>query len=636
MVITSLSLALAVELPFRGWMNILPFFDLFRLPSLFRYFTILSFSLIAAKMIGDHPYPNDEASRFRKLFNRLSVFLAGVFTIALLTLSIRRPEAIINVVQLNPSSISEAMIFQLLIHLSLLGAFLLTASLLKNKIAFYQLMLIYTALDLTIAFQLNSRVSLLSELPLRQMQTCIDELPQGYPTPPTSDVLGSNSDKTLYAGSVYRNTNTLFKRIGWDGYTPYQYQQYIEFEKTTFFQKALGLPSIFLSKPLSNDNPLNFFTSDPIFNPAPGLLQISEFNPNSCTVITRVDTPRVLIYNQNFIDGWKASVDDRSTELIRIDHSLMGVHVPSGEHEIKFFYDPGNLRNALWISSIALFTCLVFFFWLNRNKKSYQIALILLGTIFTSKSYQFLSHPKAKPSFSNATIINQVDEMVLSPDLSTNYDRFLDKGDLPRFRQYVENQVGELNYLDREVCAPQHHLFGAFVDQHYKTIVTTNRGKYILKQASNDVDSLNFRMFNGFEANVSGWYDADVAIRYEKDNLFQSLKNRNFSATYELDLSTIPWEDTGEIEISLDYRNTEPIESSLIFTLKDVDKKEIVWKSQKLADHQKVSWRKKAWTLTSISEWNDAGYLTIYVWNQGKTNLEIDNFQLNLRQRTDK
>ncbi|MCB0689784.1 MAG: hypothetical protein KDC53_24760, partial [Saprospiraceae bacterium] len=146
-------------------------------------------------------------------------------------------------------------------------------------------------------------------------------------------------------------------------------------------------------------------------------------------------------------------------------------------------------------------------------------------------------------------------------------------------------------------------------------------------------DSLVFLMQHRFEAPVNNWFDQNVSIKYENDNLFQSLKNRRYSATFKLDLQTIQWSEVAKIQISLDYRNSGPMETSLIFALQDQNEQDIVWKSQELSSHE-GSWKKQVWTQDRQPVWDEARYLGVYIWNAGQSDVEIDNVHLAMSRRS--
>lgn len=630
MALLSLGLALAAELPLRQWLNTLPLFDLFRFPSLFRYFTLLSLTLIAARMIGDHPYPNDDVSRFRNQVLKLSFLFFLMSLIGLALLIVRDPQVVSDMISLKIVKVSDAMTFQLTVIIALLVVFMVACRLLKNRMAFFSILLLYTATDLVISSQLNARVSVFSEEPFQIIQECLAKLPKGYPLPPLHDAIGSNSDQNLHSGVLYRNTNTLYKRIGWNGYTPYQYQRYIEFEKTPFFEKALALPPLFAATAMTRQPGKDYDDSYPVLNLPLNQFQITGFGPNQITAETNLDYRSAVIYNQNLTKDWTAKVDGTSRDIIPVDMALMGVVVESGNHIVEFIYNPGNLYNALIISLVSLFLSLLFYSWLNRGSQKYMIlcALCVLPFIWW---LLFNQRPKKDlPRVQNSVLVNQIDE---GDHVNGVYsDRFLDKGDLERFRQIVMNYREDFSFITRSICNPQSQIFVNYLQSEDLIADSSHNGVYKIYLCSNSQQQNIYSMLNNFEAPQAGWKDQGVNLRLEQNNTFQSLKDRDYSATFTLNLNSVRWSESKVVKIKMNHRNSEPIESSLIFNLQEEDMKDLVWKSQLLSDHQSSenTWKTHEWILSVEPHWKPARYLNVYIWNKGKTDLDIDNIEVTL------
>jgi hypothetical protein len=597
---------------------------------LFRYFTLLSLTLIAAKMIGDHRYPNDDVSRFRNLLLKLSFVFFLLSLIGLAGLIIRDPQVVSNVVSLKIAGVSDAMALQLSIIIALLVVFMVGCRLLKNRMAFFSILLFYTATDLVISTQLNARVSVFSEEPFQIIQDCLSKLPKGYPLPPLHDAIGSNTDQNLQSGVLYRNTNTLYKRIGWNGYTPYQYQRYIEFEKTPFFEKALALPPLFAATAMTRQPGNDFDDSYPILNLPSNQFQITGFGPNQITAKTNLDYSSAVIYNQNLTRGWTVKVDGTSRDIIPVDMALMGVVIEPGSHIVEFIYNPGNLYNALIISMVSLLLSLLFYFWLNRRSHKHLVlcTLCILPFIWW---LLFNQRPKNDiPSVHNAVLFNQIDEV--EPENGTYTDRFLDLGDLERFKQIVMNYRENFSFITRSICNPQSEIFVNFLRSEDLIADSSYIGGHEIYLCSIPQQQNIFSMLNNFEAPLVGWKDQGVNLRMEQNNTFQSLKDRDYSATFMLNLKSVSWSESNAVKIKMNHRNSEPIESSLIFNLQGEDMKDLVWRSQLLSDHlsSENTWKTHEWILSVEPQWKPAGYLNVYIWNKGKTNLDIDNIEVTL------
>ena len=52
-----------------------------------------------------------------------------------------------------------------------------------------------------------------------------------------------------------------------------------------------------------------------------------------CSVRTKSVAPAILVLSENHYPGWKAYVDNRPVETLRVDYNLRGVVLTAGEHD---------------------------------------------------------------------------------------------------------------------------------------------------------------------------------------------------------------------------------------------------------------------------------------------------------------
>jgi LPXTG-motif cell wall-anchored protein len=51
--------------------------------------------------------------------------------------------------------------------------------------------------------------------------------------------------------------------------------------------------------------------------------------------------------------GWKASIDEKETEILRVNYVLRGLQIPAGKHVITFKFEPQVIQTG---STITLFS----------------------------------------------------------------------------------------------------------------------------------------------------------------------------------------------------------------------------------------------------------------------------------------
>jgi hypothetical protein len=76
--------------------------------------------------------------------------------------------------------------------------------------------------------------------------------------------------------------------------------------------------------------------------------------PGTIRVRLRTEKPRLLVVNESWAAGWRATVDGAETPIYRANYIVQGVVVPPGEHEVVFNYDPPIFKVGLAISGVSL------------------------------------------------------------------------------------------------------------------------------------------------------------------------------------------------------------------------------------------------------------------------------------------
>ena len=82
---------------------------------------------------------------------------------------------------------------------------------------------------------------------------------------------------------------------------------------------------------------------------------ITKYEPNRIELDTKANQPSILVLSENHYPGWRAYVDGRFTDTLRVDYNLRGVAVPAGEHKVEFIYRP---KSVLIGFVISLFTAI--------------------------------------------------------------------------------------------------------------------------------------------------------------------------------------------------------------------------------------------------------------------------------------
>jgi hypothetical protein len=85
-----------------------------------------------------------------------------------------------------------------------------------------------------------------------------------------------------------------------------------------------------------------------------GAAQITRYEPNRIELTTKSDAPSILVLSENHYPGWRAYVDGRFVETLRVDYNLRGAMLPAGEHSVQFVYRPKSVVLGATISLFAI------------------------------------------------------------------------------------------------------------------------------------------------------------------------------------------------------------------------------------------------------------------------------------------
>src|SRR2546423_6796652 len=85
-----------------------------------------------------------------------------------------------------------------------------------------------------------------------------------------------------------------------------------------------------------------------------GGVTITKYEPNRIELETKANQPSILVLSENHYPGWRAYIDGRFTDTLRVDYNLRGVAVPAGEHKIEFIYRPKSVLIGFVISLLSV------------------------------------------------------------------------------------------------------------------------------------------------------------------------------------------------------------------------------------------------------------------------------------------
>ena len=94
-----------------------------------------------------------------------------------------------------------------------------------------------------------------------------------------------------------------------------------------------------------------------------GSAEVTRYEPNRIELKTASDAASILVLSENHYPGWRAEVDGRGVETLRVNYNQRGVALPPGAHEVSFAYRPKSVLLGLLIS---LATAAALALWWHR------------------------------------------------------------------------------------------------------------------------------------------------------------------------------------------------------------------------------------------------------------------------------
>lgn len=78
--------------------------------------------------------------------------------------------------------------------------------------------------------------------------------------------------------------------------------------------------------------------------PVEGDVKIASRRPGRVALSVESSREALLLYSQTWAPGWRATIDDVSVQVMRVDGALLGVVVPAGNSRVVFDYSPLGWR----------------------------------------------------------------------------------------------------------------------------------------------------------------------------------------------------------------------------------------------------------------------------------------------------
>jgi len=118
----------------------------------------------------------------------------------------------------------------------------------------------------------------------------------------------------------------------------------------------LGKPGFDARRTAMTEVPL---TLEPLAEGARESAQVSALTPNRMELEVDVQSRGLLVLSENYYPGWRATIDDRTAPIYRVDGALRGLVVPPGHSRVVLRYAPASVYWGGLLTALAFLGTLV-------------------------------------------------------------------------------------------------------------------------------------------------------------------------------------------------------------------------------------------------------------------------------------
>jgi hypothetical protein len=85
--------------------------------------------------------------------------------------------------------------------------------------------------------------------------------------------------------------------------------------------------------------------------------RVTSFSLNAVELTLDVPRNGLLVCSESDMNGWRATIDGRSAEILPANYAFRALEIPAGRHTVKLQYEPPGLRAGLLLGLIGLVLC---------------------------------------------------------------------------------------------------------------------------------------------------------------------------------------------------------------------------------------------------------------------------------------
>ncbi len=375
-----LFLAFGDATPLRSWFYyLIPLFDRFRAPSLFRLFALILFIVCSA--IGWINILKQQQNKkiVNIVFIVIALLISGgiIYASSNLAHDISVPNFFSWNEYINSLDFCESIFIQGIWQLIFLIIVMIVFNRSKN---FTSLLPWFAAFDLCVATLVNNPITVVNDDKPVALHEKINQLPKNFPVP-SLQPMQQFKDRENSIGQLWLNLGIWYKQPYWQGYNSYQSPLYYLFESSPQAKYVLENPLLYFSASgtayrdtildtlLIANNHTHLYISDGqaelisasnhFEKDSSAQFQISSFGPNQIKIKTHTAIDQWLTLLQQHVKGWQVKIDNHEVKSYTSNYLFISSIIPSGNHEITFSYQNKSVVVCLYITLLSLIFTLI-------------------------------------------------------------------------------------------------------------------------------------------------------------------------------------------------------------------------------------------------------------------------------------
>jgi len=386
----SLLTAMGDAMPFRKILyDYVPFFNTFRFPSVFRLFTIMGFIITAAYSFN---YFSKNIDKTKKILFIISstiiVILIGIIAYARYSDYLQMKNFIFNYLftASNETYFLQHLAFQSFVQILILSIFIGLIKFIKNTQVLLLSIISLFAIEIIVATQLNAPYTVYSK-EFKQSEIYQHHkkyFVSGFPVLQDNNV-SENTNKKLEHSPFWRNLTVFHKQISREGFTSLMLNNFetLLVDYPQLLNSTVNNPPFFITNNIFiEDSLLNHIKNNRLFssnlylnknnynsikgkinvdNPIVYKIIIEEFKTDELLLSTSSNEDAVLVFVQNYYDGWKALLNNKEENLFIVNKGFMGLFVPKGENNVKLIFHKPLIIAGFYITVFSLFAVVIYF-----------------------------------------------------------------------------------------------------------------------------------------------------------------------------------------------------------------------------------------------------------------------------------